>query len=302
MLPLEMSGRDKLTLEQIDPRSGVHPLTGDPIEPPGEGFMANPMNGHERTIPERNDLQYACVLERAEPVDCTAPEAPSGCACAVDYETNPVCQSEDDSYSTVQWATGAYPGLRQLELTRKLSSRGIVASTCPGAGTDPSVLDYGLNAAAALLAEALGAHFQPHYCLDQSFTIDPAAATACLVFEATVDDTCTCAEHLRAPIGDAHSEIAAAIAEHPDFALAGWSCLCELAQVSSAGLEACQNDAVRPLVDVDGERVHGWCLLDSLFGSDKSLMPGCMVGAPRMIRLAGDAVPQRAAGHFLWCP
>ncbi len=67
-----VSPGDPLMIESVEPRSGTHPLTGDPVQPPGAGD-ANPINGSEYSIPSRDDLQYACIFDLPVPRDCTDP-------------------------------------------------------------------------------------------------------------------------------------------------------------------------------------------------------------------------------------
>src|SRR5690606_924152 len=61
---------DPLLYESIEPRTGTHPVLGLELQPPAAGFMSNPINGHERNIVNRNDLQFACIFPLPSPLQC----------------------------------------------------------------------------------------------------------------------------------------------------------------------------------------------------------------------------------------
>jgi hypothetical protein len=145
---------DPLMVESIDPRTGKNPATGAALAPPSAGAMANPINGHERTIGGRDDLQYACIYARLAPAACTTPpcecDAPTG---------DPVCQASDGSYGKTQLYARALPGVRELELLQKLGERAAVGSVCaaPSAGEPDPGFGYkpSLDAALRLLRTRL---------------------------------------------------------------------------------------------------------------------------------------------------
>jgi hypothetical protein len=121
---------DPLLRESIDPRVGTNPPTGSDLAPPGDpNPNANPINGHERVIAARDDLQFACVYRLAEPLDC-AVDASCECNTPDAVATSPLCQSEDGSYGTVQYRVGARPALRPLRVLSGLGDRAVVTSIC----------------------------------------------------------------------------------------------------------------------------------------------------------------------------
>ncbi len=144
---------DPHMIESIDPRSGQNPVTGDAIAPPTAGADANPINGHEASIPDRNDLQYACIWPLLTPRDCTTTSA--ACDCQIPGD-NPLCQNPaDDSYGQIQYAAKAYPGRRQLEVLRALGDRAVLGSVCPAQLADPESADYGYRAVFDALGDAV---------------------------------------------------------------------------------------------------------------------------------------------------
>jgi hypothetical protein len=145
---------DPLMIASVDPRSGSNPVTDDPLAPPGADTMANPINGHEYSIPLRNDLQYACIFPLAAPRDCSSPEAVT-CDCVEAANNSPLCQDPSGNYGTIQYRAKAYPGLRQLELVRALESRGVVGSICPAQTGAPSAVDFGYAPTVRSLLEAM---------------------------------------------------------------------------------------------------------------------------------------------------
>ena len=121
---------DPLMVESINPRSGTHPITGDAAAPPTAGYLANPMNGHERSIAQRDDLQYACIFPLPLPRDCSGVGAPS-CDCNDPGNDNPLCQAPDGAFGTTQYFAKAYPGRRHLSVLESLGNQGVVGSICP---------------------------------------------------------------------------------------------------------------------------------------------------------------------------
>lgn len=145
---------DALMLESVDPRSGVHPITGDPVAPPGAATMANPINGHEYSIPARDDLQYACIFPLIQPRNCATVDPNESCDCREPLNDNPLCQNDDDVFTTTQYRAKAYPGIRQLWLARDLGERAVVGSICPAQLSKTQSLDFGYEALVSSLVEA----------------------------------------------------------------------------------------------------------------------------------------------------
>ena len=159
---------DPLNRESIDPRSGKSPLTNAPlVGADSTDPLANASNGHEHSVPDRGDLQYACTFPLAAPVTC--PDGDTNCECSPDGTGNtdaltaansPLCQAPagGPSGSTQYFAKG-YPGTRQLLLARTLGSRAAPASICPKDAKVESSQSFGyvpaLNALVNRLAVTL---------------------------------------------------------------------------------------------------------------------------------------------------
>lgn len=119
---------DPLMVASIDPRSGESPRIKVKVAPPdATSATANPVNGHERSIPARDDLQYVCIYPRQAPKAC----AGSVCECeGNNVSGNPICQQESGAYAPVQRFARALPGTRELALIQALGDRAAVASVC----------------------------------------------------------------------------------------------------------------------------------------------------------------------------
>ncbi|MFO0592972.1 MAG: hypothetical protein U0441_35855 [Polyangiaceae bacterium] len=145
---------DPLMIESIAPRTGTNPVTGAPLAPPESSPGTNPINGHERTIPFSDDLQYACIYPRPTYKACNA-QTPD-CECkAPDNVTNPMCQSPDGSYTNIQRYAKGLPGHRQLTVVRDLGQRGVAASICAAATTDETQATFAYRPAVDSLLRAL---------------------------------------------------------------------------------------------------------------------------------------------------
>jgi hypothetical protein len=145
---------DPLMIASIDPRTGNNPATGAALEPPDSPLGANPINGHERNIPTRDDLQPTCIYPRPMPKDCT--NASNNCACiGTNIDTNPLCQAPDGSYGPIQYANRALPGIRELEVVKGLGDRGVAASICAANTTDTGGATFGYKPAIDAMLRAL---------------------------------------------------------------------------------------------------------------------------------------------------
>ncbi|UQA60005.1 hypothetical protein [Polyangium aurulentum] len=143
---------DPLMIESVDPREGIHPLTGDPLAPPSAAAaLSNPINGHERNIQERDDLQYACIYPLPAPKEC----ASGTCECAENSDTNPICQTPGGAYGTVQRYARALPGTRHLQVLRGLGTQSIVASVCADEVLSPDGATFGYKPAVDALLRSV---------------------------------------------------------------------------------------------------------------------------------------------------
>ena len=146
---------DPFMVEAIDPRSGTNPASGAATTAPGFGSQ-NGINGGERAIGYRNDLQYACTFALPQPLDCSDPASAMACDCQDSSNQNPVCWNPaTQSYGTTQFAAKAYPGTRHLQVLQGIGQQGVVASICPANMTDPNRADYGYRPAMAALGDRL---------------------------------------------------------------------------------------------------------------------------------------------------
>jgi hypothetical protein len=136
---------DPFMVESIDPRTGTSPLTELSPESVTAPAGASPVNGHEYTIPQRDDLQYACVYPLMTVRDCATTSG--GCDCkSIDGgpQDRPLCQAPGTTtYGTIQYAAKAYPGLRHLEVMRRIGDLAVPASICPREATDATDPEFG---------------------------------------------------------------------------------------------------------------------------------------------------------------
>ncbi len=146
---------DPLMIESIDPRSGTNPVTGDPIVGTKGSELENPINGHEYSNPIRTDLQYACIFPLAKPRDCSTNFV--ACDCKYADNDNPLC---DPASKQMQKYAKAYPGLRHLDVVKRLGGRAVVASICPKQQTMVSASDYGYRPAMSALIAAIRPRLQ----------------------------------------------------------------------------------------------------------------------------------------------
>jgi hypothetical protein len=101
--------RDPHMLASIAPRAGIPKFAGD--------RSVDPINGGDRDISDGDDLQYACIGQRAistPTTDCTGALAAK----------NPLCSSGSQPFFK------AYPSLRILRVARAMGARGFVGSIC----------------------------------------------------------------------------------------------------------------------------------------------------------------------------
>ncbi|MCC6525871.1 MAG: hypothetical protein IT373_24705 [Polyangiaceae bacterium] len=150
---------DPLMRESILPRNGTNPVTGDPLMPPGSGLLANPINGHEYTITQQNDLQYACIYPLPTPRDCSSPS--TICDCNDPNNNSPLCQAPNGQYGQTQYYAKGYPGRRELTLLSTLGNQAVVGSVCTAQLGNATAPDYAYRPTVAALAEALRGSLAP---------------------------------------------------------------------------------------------------------------------------------------------
>lgn len=290
-----------LMIESIEPRAGQHPITGDPMvlpdsaSPPGR--YANPINGHERDVPKRNDLQYACVFDLVEPREN---QGQAGDDC---YESatsqNPLCQDpETGEFGTTQYAAKAYPGTRHLQVAQGLGDQAIVASICPANLKDSSAPDYGYRPAIGALIDrlkdslrvrCLPRPLEPNVCAPKE---DPAyGQVPCIILEAQQipeGESCDCNVSGR---GIPNPQVVT-----DDVTKAG-NCVCEITQLTGDGLSECENETDPSKLSADG-----WCYVDPTQGlGNPELVAGCMPTERRLIRFVKGGNPTKDATVFIAC-
>jgi hypothetical protein len=137
---------DAHMIESIAPRAG--------LAPPGSPSGTDPIHGHEYTIQNFDDLQYACIFPLLAARDCTDPNLLS-CDCKDSMNDNPLCEPDpvDPSKRTLQVRAKAYPGLRHLSLLKELGNQGVVASICPAELADSTSLTFAYRPAVRAFIE-----------------------------------------------------------------------------------------------------------------------------------------------------
>jgi hypothetical protein len=311
---------DPLMRESIAPRTGTNPIIGAALAPPGAGEGTNPINGHEQNVTDGDDLQYACTFTLPTPHTCDSSQSDS-CDCAADHSSyeRPLCSyTNGPKADGLQLAAKAYPGVRELDVLRGVKENAIVASICPkhtapAAGlserADPS---YGYNPAVAALQEIVKSRLA-RQCLPRALPVekDPGAAdfgqVPCAVVEALPlrDGACSCdPAHGRLPLESGDAKLAPAVLEQlrSEARCDGAGnprcdsfCLCKIAPLAGAELEACQAGS-------ENASTYGYCYIDPAQGiGNPALVATCPVTTPRSLRFVGDGLPANGSITFTAC-
>jgi hypothetical protein len=127
---------DPLMIESIDPRSGTSPLTNAKlVAATSMNPLANPDNGHELNVPNRDDLQYACISPLATPEACAPGDVNCACAATTAGDASAVTTANSPPAGgpagTTQYYAQGDPGTRELLVARDLGNRATPASICP---------------------------------------------------------------------------------------------------------------------------------------------------------------------------
>ncbi len=296
-----LAPKDPLMQESIDPRAGANPITGDAIAPPGTG-QGNPINGHEYDIPDRDDLQYACIFPLPTPrkngQDCANFGQPGA------SPDKPLCEKIPGASSggTTQYFAKAYPGLRQLQVLKDFGDNAILASICPKV-LDQKQRDYGYNPAVDAIVERFKSVWGQQ-CMPEALTPDPVTKQVpCTVVEARPSSVAgNCSMAGRAPVG---SKLASAVRQRlkqmgrcddagqpacSDFNL------CEITQLTEPSvLQSCLDD------DPVQSGVNGFCYVDSQQGNPE-FISSCPANERRTLRFVPqDKTPTPGAMVFLSC-
>jgi hypothetical protein len=307
--------RDPLMRESIEARSGIHPVTQEPIGLPSGNERLNQINGHEWTT--KGDLQFACTFDLAQlnaTRDCNTATSSSSCSCsdrlAPKGSQSPLCQNPNDgSYGTTQYAAKAYPGTRQLEVLRAyndtVKNNSIVASICPK-NLDPTQQNtsgYGYNSAVAALVDRLKTQLGDA-CLPRPLVPDESKQLDCAVVEASTNaewNQRSCVDRGRVDVRPAiapavlHQMKAEQICDVEGKQPCSEFRLCELKQLSSTdpdnALAKCQNDEG---IEASSS-VPGYCYIAPEQGiGNASLISNCPATQKQKLRLVGDGQDRRA--------
>jgi hypothetical protein len=139
---------DPFMVPAVDPRTNLtpnkNPYTDQPIV---DATSTNPqatINGHEQAAsPQRDDLQFACTFPLGTPVDCSVNTDDCDCTTYDQPQNRPICQPPAGGASTTtQYYAKAYPGIRHLEVARRMQDNAVVASICARNTTDETRDDY----------------------------------------------------------------------------------------------------------------------------------------------------------------
>ncbi len=264
---------DPFMVESIDPRTGI--------------ANGNPQNGNDRNIPNRDDLQYACIF----PLDAPVPNGGDCDDCGAGCD-NPLCDL--GGTPTTQVNAKAYPGLREMGVLRGMGDQGIFASICPAETGDTNASDYGYRPAVGAIIDRLKTELGGQ-CLPRQLTPDSEGNVPCLVLEAsTVPGECVCDPPRVAIPADDPKYNAIKAAQEDNFANSEWNCFCEIQQLAGAQRDACQTEA-EPAVD-------GWCYIDPAAGAgDPALVANCPDNEKRIVRFVGAGEPQSGTTVFITC-
>jgi hypothetical protein len=148
---------DPFMIESIAPRSGTNPITG---QSPVSSSSLDPtaaLNGHEYNVVDFDDLQYACIFPLETPIACLEDDSTCDCQPSAASYNRPLCQAPSGSAAgSTQYFGKAYPGIRLLEVARRLDEQSVVASICPRNVTDDTHDDFGYYPALRALQRRLG--------------------------------------------------------------------------------------------------------------------------------------------------
>ncbi|MBM4375977.1 MAG: hypothetical protein FJ095_12900 [Deltaproteobacteria bacterium] len=296
---------DPLMVESIDPRSGVNPVINAALAPPDAPENANPINGHEWLISQRNDLQYACIFNLPKPVECSASTGSCDCKDGTNKDKSPLCNA---SNPTQQVRAKAYPGRRELQLLRAVGDNAIVGSICPVQLANKDAADYGYNPAVGAIIERLKKELGGQ-CLPRSLTPNGDGQVQCLIVEArkTADAAqcqAACTGPARSgPLADANPAVKKAKTDLQTEAQ-GWNCFCEITQAAGDDLQSCQYTKSGDAILNNGKPVDGWCYIDAAATppvGDPSVVANCPSTEQRIIRFAGAANAAPGSTLFITC-
>jgi hypothetical protein len=306
-------------IESVDPRTGTNPITGDPLVTSAQP-LGNSINGHEWSIPKRDDLQFACIFDLPMPQNCAAAGVPS-CDCGDVTNDSPLCAPDPTTMDpTLQVKAKAYPGIRELHALKEIGSQGIVGSVCPAQLGNDMAIDFGyrpaIGAIVDRLKQALGGQ-----CLSRTLTANQDGQVPCLIIEASKVDGGLAAECNQCnanarqaidPNTKEYNAVEAIQANNPD---AEYNCFCEITQLTNATPVAnqteCQQNyntagydlcACQYTPEDQAINVSGWCYVDAQAKiGDPTIVDKCPDTERRLIRFVGDGEANAGATLFITC-
>ncbi|MDX2051460.1 MAG: hypothetical protein SFV15_03655 [Polyangiaceae bacterium] len=321
-----LNPKDPLMIESVAPRTGTNPRLAKALAPPtSTNPRENPINGHEFNNVDKDDLQYACIFELAEPKNCLT--TMGGCDCGsmpgmtmgsdlaaitkkVTDNNSPLCNPPaGGAPSTTQYFAKGYPGLRILQVLKDFGPNSIVASICPklSAAAQKADPSYGYNPAVAAiidrLKEALGGR-----CLPRKLTPDKETGKVpCKVIEARKPkegETCGCGPGREPGIVGSTPETEklgqAVLLELQkqktctDAASCASICMCEVTQLAK--------DPGCEVSDPPPAGKAGYCYIDAAQGiGSAALLTACPASEKRKLRFVGENTPASGATTFIAC-
>ncbi|MBK8253670.1 MAG: hypothetical protein IPK82_13510 [Polyangiaceae bacterium] len=304
--------KDPLMIESVDKRTGENPITGDPVVDAGNP-LANKINGHEWSIPKRDDLQYACIFPLPESQNCAT--AGASCDCSKTNDS-PLCEVDPGTGEpTIQVRAKAYPGIRELHVLKKAGSQGIVGSVCPAQLTKSGDVDFGYRPAIGAIIDRLKQALRGQ-CLSRTLVANPESGQVpCLILEASKveNNACDCEAAGRDPVSEEHQAAVAAIqSQNPE---SDFNCFCEITQLTNekgpVTQSECQDNFNQSGYDLcacqytpDGQPVNadGWCYVDETSGiGNPDVVKNCPSTERRLIRFAGAGEAKPGATLFITC-
>lgn len=286
---------DPLMRESRDARTGIHPITGEPLDLTPSSPLGNSINGHERNT-HGTDLQYACIFDLPDPTSCGNDQS---CECFQSGTDNPLC---DPNFPQQLVRAKAYPGVRQLEVLQGLHGQGIVASVCPQQMTDRSRENFGYRAAIGALVDQLKNKINGP-CLPRTLESDERGQVECVLLEARhTGGACSC-DPAQARFSASSRE---GLIEEMKQRVPGndWDCFCEIPQLEKDELARCQNDISDAPLTSTGESIDGFCYVDATTApavGNPIHVVTCPENQRRRIRLIGKAEPTQNATLALTC-
>ncbi len=135
-----------------DPHMIESPTPRPGLPGPTASGLPDAISGHEFDDPL--ELEYACIFPLWNPVSCAPGELDCDCHDGDLGADRPVCQPPGGGPpTTTEYATQAYPGLRQLDLVHSMGKQGIAASICARNTADQTQPDFGYRPLVGAIVE-----------------------------------------------------------------------------------------------------------------------------------------------------